>query len=123
MIGLHPPVLIQDWAEKVKRSMIAVLQRSTHPMKKWLRRLIVGAGILVVTLVFLVLMESHRSFPQHRGTLARAGVDSGRALQPAHGAGFEIVELQADELYTFIGNKSRSTWLFVTIEVCSLVGE
>ena len=32
---------------------------------------------------------------------------------------FEIVELQADELYTFIGNKSRPTWLFVTIEVCS----
>ena len=32
---------------------------------------------------------------------------------------FEVVELQADELYTFIGNKSRPTWLFVTIEVCS----
>ncbi len=32
---------------------------------------------------------------------------------------FEIVELQADELYTFIGSKSRPTWLFATIEVCS----
>ena len=31
---------------------------------------------------------------------------------------FEIVELQADELYTFIDSKSRPTWLF-TIEVCS----
>jgi len=33
--------------------------------------------------------------------------------------GFEIVELQADELYTFIGGKSRPTWLFAIIEVCS----
>ena len=32
---------------------------------------------------------------------------------------FEIVELQTDELYTFIGSKSRPTWLFATIEVCS----
>ena len=32
---------------------------------------------------------------------------------------FEIVELQADELYTFIGSKSRPMWLFATIEVCS----
>ncbi len=32
---------------------------------------------------------------------------------------FEVVELQADELYTFIGSKSRPTWLFATIEVCS----
>ena len=32
---------------------------------------------------------------------------------------FEIIELQADELYTFIGSKSRPTWLFATIEVCS----
>ena len=32
---------------------------------------------------------------------------------------FEIVELQADELYTFIDSKSRPTWLFATIEVCS----
>ena len=32
---------------------------------------------------------------------------------------FEIVELQADELYTFIGSKSRPTWLFATIGVCS----
>ncbi len=32
---------------------------------------------------------------------------------------FEIVELQADELYTFIGSKSKPTWLFATIEVCS----
>ena len=26
---------------------------------------------------------------------------------------FDIVELQADELYTFIGSKSRPTWLFL----------
>ncbi len=32
---------------------------------------------------------------------------------------FEIVELQADELYTFIGSKSRPMWVFATIEVCS----
>ena len=32
---------------------------------------------------------------------------------------FEIRELQADELCTFIGNKSRATWLFAAIEVCS----
>ena len=32
---------------------------------------------------------------------------------------FEVIELQADELYTFIGSKSRPTWLFATIEVCS----
>ncbi len=32
---------------------------------------------------------------------------------------FEIVELQADELYTFIGSKSRPMWLFATIEVSS----
>jgi len=32
---------------------------------------------------------------------------------------FEVVELQADELYTFIGSKSRPTWLFAIIEVCS----
>lgn len=32
---------------------------------------------------------------------------------------FEIVEMQADELYTFIGNKSSPMWLFATIEVSS----
>ncbi len=32
---------------------------------------------------------------------------------------FEIVELEADELYTFIGSKSRTTWLFAAIEVSS----
>ena len=32
---------------------------------------------------------------------------------------FEIVELQADELYTFVGSKSRPTWLFAAIEVSS----
>ena len=32
---------------------------------------------------------------------------------------FEVRELQADELYTFIGRKRRSTWLFATIEVVS----
>ena len=32
---------------------------------------------------------------------------------------FEIIELQADELCTFIGNKSRATWLCAAIEVCS----
>ncbi len=32
---------------------------------------------------------------------------------------FEIIELQADELCTFIGNKSSATWLCAAIEVCS----
>ena len=32
---------------------------------------------------------------------------------------FEIIELQADELCTFIGNKSRATWWCAAIEVCS----
>ena len=32
---------------------------------------------------------------------------------------FDIIELQADELCTFIGSKSRPAWLFATIEVCS----
>jgi len=32
---------------------------------------------------------------------------------------FEIIELQADELCTFIGNKSRIMWLFAIIEVSS----
>ena len=32
---------------------------------------------------------------------------------------FDIRELQADELCTFIGSKSRPTWLFATIEVWS----
>mgnify|MGYP001276226377 CR=1 FL=1 len=32
---------------------------------------------------------------------------------------FDIMELQADELCTSIGNKSKTLWLFATIEVCS----
>jgi transposase-like protein len=32
---------------------------------------------------------------------------------------FELIELQADELCMFIGNKSQTVWLFATIEVCS----
>ena len=32
---------------------------------------------------------------------------------------FDIIELQADELCTFIGSKRRTMWLFATIEVCS----
>ena len=32
---------------------------------------------------------------------------------------FELIELQADELCTFIGNKSRATGLCAAIEVCS----
>ena len=32
---------------------------------------------------------------------------------------FDIIELQADELCTFIGPKSRTRWLFVTLEVSS----
>ena len=32
---------------------------------------------------------------------------------------FDILELQADELCTFIGSKRRTLWLFATIEVCS----
>jgi IS1 family transposase len=33
--------------------------------------------------------------------------------------GFEIKELQADELCTFVGNKSNTTWVFAVIEVWS----
>ena len=37
---------------------------------------------------------------------------------------FDLIELQADELCTFIGNKSTTVWLFATIEVSSpLVGQ
>ena len=32
---------------------------------------------------------------------------------------FDLIELQADELCTFIGNKSETCWLFATIEVSS----
>ena len=32
---------------------------------------------------------------------------------------FDVIELQADELCTFIGSKRRTLWLFATIEVCS----
>ena len=32
---------------------------------------------------------------------------------------FDLIELQADELCTFIGNKSQIFWLFATIEVSS----
>ena len=32
---------------------------------------------------------------------------------------FDLIELQADELCTFIGNKSKTVWLFATIEVSS----
>ncbi len=32
---------------------------------------------------------------------------------------FEIIELPADERCTFIGNKSRATWLCAAIEVWS----
>ena len=31
----------------------------------------------------------------------------------------EIIKLQADALCTFIGNKSRATWLCASIEGCS----
>jgi len=33
--------------------------------------------------------------------------------------GFDLVELQADELRTFIGSKRNIIWLFATIEVSS----
>ena len=32
---------------------------------------------------------------------------------------FDVIELQADALCTFIGSKRRTRWLFATIEVCS----
>jgi transposase-like protein/IS1 family transposase len=34
---------------------------------------------------------------------------------------FDVLELQADEICTFIGSRSRPTWLFATIEVASRV--
>ena len=33
--------------------------------------------------------------------------------------GFDLIELQADELCTFVGNKRKTVWLFATIEVSS----
>ena len=33
--------------------------------------------------------------------------------------GFDLIELQADELCTFVGNKNKTVWLFGTIEVSS----
>ena len=55
--------------------------------------------------------------------MARVGLDSGEALQPADVQrllrDFAIIELQADELCTFIGNKSSATWWCAAIEVCS----
>ncbi len=32
---------------------------------------------------------------------------------------FDLIELQADELCTFVGNKNKTVWLFATIEVSS----
>jgi len=32
---------------------------------------------------------------------------------------FDLIELQADELWTFVGNKHTTVWLFATIEVSS----
>ena len=33
--------------------------------------------------------------------------------------GFDLIELQADELCTFVGHKNKTVWLFATIEVSS----
>ena len=33
--------------------------------------------------------------------------------------GFDLIELQADELCTFVGNKNKTVWLFAIIEVSS----
>ena len=33
--------------------------------------------------------------------------------------GFDLIELQADELCTFVGNKNKTVWLFATLEVSS----
>ncbi len=33
--------------------------------------------------------------------------------------GFDLLELQADEIRTFIGRKDRAIWIFATIEVSS----
>ena len=33
--------------------------------------------------------------------------------------GFDVIELQADELCTFVGNKRKTVWLFAAIEVSS----
>jgi len=35
--------------------------------------------------------------------------------------GFDLLELQADELCTFVGTKNTTVWLFATIEVSSRV--
>ena len=38
-------------------------------------------------------------------------------------AGFVVEELQADEIRSFVGGKTRPTWMFVAIEVWSRLGE
>ena len=63
---------------------------------------------------------SHGPFPPHHRALARAGLDGREALQRRDVLrDFDLMELQADELCTFIGNKSQIFWLFATIEVSS----
>jgi IS1 family transposase len=50
--------------------------------------------------------------------LERAG-DSCRNYSSKTLKGFEIKELQADELCTFVGNKKKVTWIFTAMEVWS----
>lgn len=44
---------------------------------------------------------------------------SARRFNDQHLREFEIKELQADELCTFVGSKAKATWLFTMIEVAS----
>jgi transposase-like protein/IS1 family transposase len=52
------------------------------------------------------------------GWIERASV-SAKSFNDKHLRDFELQELQADELCTFAGKKSDTTWVFTTIEVSS----
>ena len=51
--------------------------------------------------------------------MAQPGFDRRGALQPQDVTGFDVLELQADGLWTCIGDKSRTRWLFAVLEVSS----
>ena len=61
-----------------------------------------------------------RDFLEHCRSLAREGSQSVSSIQPQKDiAGFAVEELQADEIRSFVGAKTRPTWIFVAIEVWS----
>ena len=61
----------------------------------------------------------HGAFPRHHRPMAQRASSAAARFNWQMLRDFDAFELQADELYTFIGSKSRPTWLFATIEVAS----